>query len=107
MSILRYDPFRELDRLTEQLLPTQGISSRSFPMDAYRRGDRFYVHLDLPGVDPDSINLTSEQNALTIEAERRFERREDDELLVMERPQGHFRRQLLLSDALDPDKIEA
>jgi HSP20 family protein len=107
MSILRYDPFRELDRLTEQLLPAQGTGSRSFPMDAYRRGERFYVHLDLPGVDPDSIDLTSEQNVLTIEAERRFDRREEDELLVMERPQGAFRRQLLLSDALDPDQIEA
>lgn len=107
MSILRYDPFRELDRLTEQLLPTQGTSARSFPMDAYRRGDRFYVHLDLPGVDPDSIDLTSEQNALTIEAERRFDRREDDELLVTERPQGRFRRELLLSDALDADNIQA
>jgi HSP20 family protein len=107
MSILRYDPFRELDRLTEQLLPTHTTGSRSFPMDAYRRGDRFYVHLDLPGVDPDSIDLTSEQNALTIEAERSFERQQDDELLVTERPQGTFRRQLLLSDALDADEIAA
>jgi HSP20 family protein len=76
-------------------------------MDAYRRGDRFYVHLDLPGVDPDSIDLTSEQNMLTIEAERRLDRRDEDELLVSERPSGSFRRQLLLSDALDPDQIEA
>jgi HSP20 family protein len=107
MSILRYDPFRELDRLTEQLLPTQAAGSRSFPMDAYRGADRFYVHLDLPGIDPDSISLTSEQNVLTIEAERRFERRDDDELLVMERPQGTFRRQLFLSESLDADEIEA
>jgi HSP20 family protein len=109
MSILRYDPFRELDRVAEQLMPSaaQGTGSRSFPMDAYRRGDRFYVHLDLPGVDPDSIDLTSEQNVLTIEAERRFERRDDDELLVSERPQGTFRRQLLLSDSLDPDQVDA
>src|SRR5215210_5122764 len=76
-------------------------------MDAYRRGDRFFVHLDLPGVDPGSIDLACEQNMLTIEAERRFETREDDQLIVSERPQGTFSRQLLLSDALDSDRIEA
>ena len=109
MSILRYDPFRDLDRLTEQLLGggSERGSSRSFPMDAYRRGDRFFVHLDLPGVDAQSIELTCEQNVLTIEAERRFERQDDDQAIVMERPQGSFRRQLFLSDSLDPDQIGA
>jgi HSP20 family protein len=76
-------------------------------MDAYRRGDRFFVHLDLPGVDPDSIELTCEQNVLTVRAERRFEREEADELIISERPQGVFSRQLFLSDALDSDAIEA
>jgi len=109
MSILRYDPFREFDRLTQELL-TGGAGARqmrSFPMDAYRRGDRFYVHLDLPGVDPGSIDLTSEQNVLTIEAERRWEQHEGDEVIVNERPQGTFRRQLFLSDTLDADQIQA
>jgi HSP20 family protein len=59
------------------------------------------------GVDPDSIDLNVEQNVLTIQAERRYEPQEDDQLLVQERPQGTFSRQLFLSDALDPDQIQA
>ena len=108
MSVMRFDPFRDFDRLTEQMLGgRRGAEPRSFPMDAYRRGDRFFVHLDLPGVDPDSIELTCEQNVLTIRAERRFEQREDDDVIVSERPQGVFSRQLFVSDALDADAIEA
>jgi HSP20 family protein len=108
MSVLRYDPFRDLGRLTEELLGgTERGVSRSLPMDAYRRGDRFLVHLDLPGVKGDSIELTCEQNVLTVEAERRFRREEGDQLVVSERPQGRFQRQLFLSDALDPERIEA
>jgi HSP20 family protein len=109
MSVMRFDPFREFDRLAEQMLTggSRATSARSFPMDAYRRGDRFFVHLDLPGVDPGSIDLTTEQNVLTIQAERRFETQEGDELIVSERPQGAFRRQLFLSDALDADRITA
>jgi HSP20 family protein len=109
MSVMRFDPFRDFERLAEQMLGggARGGGARSFPMDAYRRGDRFFVHLDLPGVDPDSIELTSEQNVLTIRAERRFESEEGDELIISERPQGVFSRQLFLSDALDADAIEA
>lgn len=109
MSVMRFDPFREFDRLAEQLGGggTRGGGPRSAPMDAYRRGDRFYVHIDLPGVDAGSIELTCEQNVLTVRAERRFETREGDELVVSERPQGVYTRQLFLSDALDTDAITA
>lgn len=108
MSVLRYDPFRDFDRLTQQLLGgSERAGMRSFPMDAYRRGDRFFVHLDLPGFQEDSIDLTSEQNVLTIQAERRFEPQEGDQLIAAERPQGSFRRQLFLSESLDVDRIEA
>jgi HSP20 family protein len=109
MSVMRFDPFRDFERLAEQMLAGggRGGGARSFPMDAYRRGDRFFVHLDLPGVDPDSIELSCEQNVLTIQAERRFEPQEGDQLVVSERPQGTFSRQLFLSDALDSDKIDA
>ena len=109
MSVMRFDPFREFDRLAEQVLggSARGGSPRGFPMDAYRRGDRFFVHLDLPGVDPDSIELTTEQNVLTVRAERRWDTQEGDELIVSERPQGIFSRQLFLSDALDAEKIQA
>jgi HSP20 family protein len=108
MSVLRFDPFQELDRLTEQALPgRRGGRGRSFPMDAYRRGDRFFVHLDLPGVDADRIELTCEQNVLTIRAERVFATQAEDELIVSERPQGAYSRQLFVSDALDTHRIEA
>jgi HSP20 family protein len=76
-------------------------------MDAYRRGDEFHVELDLPGVDPDSIDLTVEQSQLTIRAERRYEPQENDEIVVTERPQGTFSRQLLLSRTLDTENLRA
>ena len=109
MSVMRFDPFRDLDRLTQQLLGEGGRRSgpQSFPIDAYRRGDRFYVHLDLPGVDPDSIDLTCERNVLTIRAERSFQGNQDDDIIVSERPQGSFSRQLFVSEALDTDSINA
>ena len=107
MSVLRFEPFRDFDRLlAEQMAGLRG-APRSVSMDAYRRGDQFLIHLDLPGVDPDAIELTVEQNVLTIKAERRFEPVEGDELLITERPQGTFTRQLLLGESLDPDRLEA
>jgi len=103
--LMRFDPFREFDRLAEQAFGTRSLPT-SMPMDAYRDGDRFLVHLDLPGVDPSSIELTVEQNVLTVAAERRWES-QDREMLANERPQGTFSRQLFLGDALDADRVEA
>src|SRR5215203_2412482 len=99
-TLMRFDPFRDFDRLAEQMMLGGGRGGpRSFPMDAYRRGDRFFVHLDLPGVEADSIDLTCDENVLTVNAERRFPSEEGDQIVVQERPQGSFSRQLLLSDA--------
>jgi HSP20 family protein len=107
MSVLRFDPFRDYDRLVaEQLAGLRG-AARSVPIDAYRRGDEFFVHLDLPGVDPDAIELTVEQNVLTIRAERRFDLEEGDEPAISERPQGTFTRQLMVGESLDTDSLEA
>src|SRR5207244_8564106 len=78
--LMQFDPFREFDRLAEQLA-AGARTPRPFPMDAYRRGDEFVVCFDLPGMDPGTIDLTVEQNVLTIKAERRFERREGDEVI--------------------------
>jgi HSP20 family protein len=105
MSIA-YDPFNLLDELRGQVL-SGGRQPSSFPMDAYRRGDAFFVHLDLPGVQPDTIDVGVENQVLTISAERRFEQHEGDELLVSERPQGRFSRQLRLAAAIDVDNISA
>ena len=104
--LLRWDPFRELDRLTESAfkgMPQPG----ALPMDAYRQGDSFVVHFDLPGVDPASIELTVEKNVLTVRAERHWTRTEGDEVVVSERAHGTFRRQLFLGESLDTDRIEA
>jgi HSP20 family protein len=103
--LLRYDPFREIDRMTEEAFrPTRPWR---MPMDAYRRGEEFVVHFDLPGVDPKTIDLTVEQNTLTVAAERSWQSVEGDELVITERPQGAFGRQLLLGDSLDTERITA
>ena len=103
--LMRFDPFRELDRLTEQTW--SGARLPAMPMDAYRRGDHFVVHFDLPGVDPSSIDLTVEKNVLTVSAERHWEPAEGNQVVVAERPQGRFSRQLFLGEGLDADHIEA
>ena len=107
--LMRFDPFRDLDRLTQQLWNTGGSGSnlRGMPMDAYRRGERFVVHFDLPGVDPDHLELTVEKNVLTVKAERGWDRQEGDEPVASERIQGTFTRQLFLGETLDADHIEA
>lgn len=107
MSVMRFDPFRDFDRLSEQIAGQLRGAPRSVPIDVYRRGDQFHIHLDLPGVDPNAIDLTVEQNVLTIKAERHFELQENDEILVSERPQGAFTRQLMLAESLESDKLEA
>jgi HSP20 family protein len=105
--LMRFDPFRELDRLTAHAVGGTRQFTGFMPMDAYRRGERFFVHLDLPGVSPDSIELTVERNVLTVKAERRFEPTEGDELVVTERPRGTVTRQLFLGENLDTERIEA
>jgi HSP20 family protein len=108
MSAIRFDPFRELERVSEQLFGSGARGGpRSFPMDAYRRGNEFHVELDLPGVEPDSIDLTVERQVLTIRAERVYEPQAEDEILVNERPQGVFARQLFLADSLDSENLRA
>lgn len=105
--LMQFDSFRgELDRLAEQIM-SGARPPRPCPMDAYRRGDEFVVSFDLPGVDPGTIDLTVEQNILTIKAERRFEGREGDQVIAAERPHGAFTRQLFLGDTLDAERLEA
>jgi len=103
--LMRFDPFREVDRLSQQLW--NGGRSPMMPMDAYRQGDEFVIRMDLPGVDPGSIDLTVEQNVLTVSATREWKRPEGDQVVVSERPQGTFSRQLFLGESLDSDRIGA
>lgn len=109
--LMRTDPFRELDRLTQQVFGNNpGTWSRpaAMAMDAYRAGDEFVVCFDLPGVSPEGIELDVERNVLTVKAERRpVATGEHVEMQVAERPLGVFSRQLFLGDTLDTDHIDA
>src|SRR5689334_7480619 len=103
--LMRTDQFRELDRLAQQVFGTMARPT-VMPMDAWRQGETFVVEFDLPGVNPESIDLDVERNVLTVKAERqRLE--EDVETIAAERPRGVFSRQLFLGDTLAVDKIDA
>lgn len=104
--LMRFDPFADFDRLSRQVW---GNTSRPnyMPADAYRSGDRFYLHIDLPGIDPESIDLTVEKNNISISAERRWDRHDEMQVLVNERPTGTFTRSFFLGDGLDTEGIEA
>ncbi|MEA2931691.1 MAG: hypothetical protein QOI56_476 [Actinomycetota bacterium] len=106
--LMRFDPFRDLDRMTQNLWGGEtGRRMNGMPIDAYRQGETFYVHLDMPGVDPSSIELTVEKNVLTVSAERGRQWGDGVELIVNERPAGSFTRQLFLGETLDVDDIQA
>jgi HSP20 family protein len=106
--LMRFDPFRDLDRLTQNLWSGDVRRLNGVPMDAYRKGSDFLVHFDVPGIDPESIELTVEKNVLTVTAERVRGWGDDvDEVVVSERPVGTFSRQLFLGDTLDAEHIDA
>jgi HSP20 family protein len=107
--LMRTDPFRELDRLSQQLFGSNGTTTRPavMPMDAYRAGDEFVVHFDIPGVEPSSIDLDVERNVLTVHAERVLPTPDGADFQVAERPRGVFSRQLFLGETLDAERISA
>ncbi len=104
MTLMRFDPFRELDRLTERLLPG-GV--RAMPTEAFRRGDEFFVLLDVPGVDPNDVNVTVERNVVNVQADFISPRQEGDEPIIDERPHGRTSRQFFLGENLDATKLRA
>src|SRR5215207_8305146 len=104
--LMRTDPFRELDRVAQQVFGTAARPA-AMPIDAYRKGDEFVALFDLPGLDADSINLTVERKVLTVHAERHRPDADDVELLIGERPYGTFSRQLFLAETLDAEQITA
>lgn len=97
------DPLAELDRLARDMSNRQSF----MPVDVYRWDDKFFLHFDLPGIDPESIDITVERNTLTVTAERNWNPAEDAEVLVRERRMGTITRRFRLGDGLDPDHIEA
>ena len=104
--LMRTDPFRQLDRFASEVFGTTARPA-AMPMDAWRAGHEFIVEFDLPGIDPDSIDLDVERNVLTVKAERRQSTGPEVELVASERPRGVFSRQVILGDTLDADRIEA
>lgn len=108
--MLRFDPFRDLDRMTEQLLGVPAGSARAprfMPMDLYRSGDHYVLHADLPGVDPGSVDAHVENGTLTIKAERSGRTEQDVQWISSERFTGTFMRQIALGEGLDADAITA
>lgn len=103
--LMRTDPFRDLDRLTQQMFGTSARPA-AMPMDAWREGDDFYVELDLPGVDPESLDLDIERNVVTVKASRP-QLDPDRSMIAAERTRGVFSRQLFLGQDLDTDAIRA
>lgn len=103
--LVRTDPFREFDRLTEQFFGTAARPAM-MPMDAWREGDAFVAEFDLPGIDPESVDIDIERNVLSVRADRPA-REGVNELIAAERPRGVFRRQLILGDNLDAEHVQA
>ncbi len=107
--LLRWDPFRELDRLADEVWKGADMGPMRIPMDAVRTGDKVEMHFELPGLDPDRISVDVDRNVLTVSGERTVssERKEGEEVLVRERRHGTFMRQVTLGENLDAEKLEA
>ncbi len=106
--LMRFDPWREFDRMASQMLGDQRGRNLSMPMDAYRSQDHLVLHLDVPGIDADSIDLTVEKNVLTVTARRDgWSRDEATDIFANERPTGVFTRQVFLGEGLDYEAVEA
>jgi HSP20 family protein len=111
--LMRFDPFREVtlrefDRMSQMFNEQGGAGQqRTMPLDAFRDGDRFIIRFDLPGIDRESIEVTAEKNVLTVRAERSWKPEEGQQVVVAERPQGVFTRQLFLGESLDVDRVSA
>ncbi|MBT1188334.1 Hsp20/alpha crystallin family protein [Streptomyces sp. CJ_13] len=107
--LMRTDPFRELDRMAQQLMGPGTWSKPSvMPMDAYREGDEYVVAFDVPGVTADALDIDVERNMLTVKAERRPTAKVDNvKMELSERPLGVFSRQIMLADTLDTERIQA
>jgi HSP20 family protein len=103
--LMRFEPFRELDRITQEVLSER--RARSIPVDAYRRGNELTIHLDLPGVDPRFIEVTVEKDVLTVRATRAWVQADGDQIQMTERAHGDFSRQLFLGESLERDHITA
>lgn len=108
MAVIRYEPFRDP---FEQLMSMAASGKRptlAMPMDVYRTEDgSYHVEADLPGADPDTIEVTVEHSTLSLRAQRKAGYGDTAHVVAAERPQGSFSRQLTLGDGFDPDHLTA
>ena len=104
--LVRTDPFRNLDRPAQHGWGTRARPA-AMPMDAWRDGEQIVVQFDLPGVDRYSVDLDVPRNVLTVRAERRPATGEDTEMIAAERPRGVLKRQVVLRDTPDTDRVQA
>jgi HSP20 family protein len=105
--LLRFDPFREVERLADEAWGGRRVRGRSMPIDVYREGQEFVALVDLPGVDPESIEMSVAKKVLSVDAERHGSSNQDTQKLISERVTGHFTRRLYLGDGIDLDQIKA
>jgi HSP20 family protein len=103
---VRFDPFRDFDRLASEMVGAARTPAL-MPMDCMRTADEVVVRFDLPGIDAESLEVSAENNTLTVRAERRRQDPDDTVYLVSERPSGTYARQLVLGDGLAVDDIRA
>ena len=102
--MMRFEPFAELDRVTQEVFNQR---TPAVPVDAYRLGERFFLHLDIPGVDPGSIEVTIERNTLTVSATRTIGDPDGGQWVARERPYGTFVRRFHLGEGHAADQIDA
>lgn len=105
--LVQNDPFRDIDAWFDRMTGRTANGQWAMPMDAYKRGNDVWVHIDLPGVAPESLDIDVERTVLTVTAERSWQPREGDQPYLNERHRGTFRRQVHLGEGLDPERIEA
>lgn len=100
-----FTPFNDFDRLAASLFARQGL--REMPMDLYRDGDQYILRADLPGIDPESVDVDVDGQLLTIRAERKLPEVQDVQWITRERQSSSFVRQLNLGQGIDIQGIAA
>lgn len=101
-----FDVLSQFDRLASSAFDTVR-APRVMPVDLFREGDQYILSADMPGIDPDSVDLDVDGQLLTIRAERRAPISEEVKWLVHERPYGSYVRQFTLGDGVDVERITA